>query len=690
MKLALVLGVNSGNSIKDRLKAIRDNLDIDVYDNIPRFIDMALKRGTLYDRILVISTLLQDASLENNLYNYWSNTSKETEVILLCRKNADRDLALRFMTTFKTPVAAAMLVESTTVQIISEAVILRPTEITSKYGIQDFMNVEVDTDEVVVEQPKPEPKPVQQAQQSAQAQKPAEKKEKKGLFAGLFGGKKNKEDKNKQAQQTQQQMNTQPQEQQIQNTQPVVQPMQAPMQEVPAQQMQNPVQAEPTQFNNQDDFIEANSTQLNNQNEFTETQPNMNFDNQQFDSNEQTIQSSSEDFSFGDSGQATTPVQNDFNQFDSDSSSDFDFGTQPAMNTEQSNQSFDENTDINFETQSSQQPISSNDVFGDMPTQDTSNNQLDMAEQSDDINIDFGNMETNLPEQESVSNVGDTIDDDLGGLDIAGSEDAYRQANEQPKVIVKTEVVTKEVIRTVGSKNTALENVLCGKSKKTVIVTGDRATGVTTAALTIARELAKKIPVLYFDCDIETHGLLSYLNYETILNYERSHLEGIRRCKSSQAFLSCVISYDDNFDILTSDYTCDAKDEDIETAQSIVAEMSGNYGVVVVDCPIDKLHLIPDLILTGSTVMCVEASKRGYMNMLCKLESSSLALRYKRNIVSRGTMFVTKIPKGLDIKKLIKYISSMYQSDSCDWLSMQYELFNGRLDSKLLNTILDV
>ena len=85
MKLALVLGVNSGNSIKDRLKAIRDNLDIDVYDNIPRFIDMALKRGTLYDRILVISTLLQDASLENNLYNYWSNTSKETEVVLLCR-----------------------------------------------------------------------------------------------------------------------------------------------------------------------------------------------------------------------------------------------------------------------------------------------------------------------------------------------------------------------------------------------------------------------------------------------------------------------------------------------------------------------------------------------------------------------------------------------------------------------------
>lgn len=676
MKLALVLGVNSGNSIKDRLKAIRDNLDIDVYDNIPRFIDMALKRGTLYDRILVISTLLQDASLENNLYNYWSNTSKETEVVLLCRKNTDKDLALRFMTTFKTPVAAAMLVESTTVQIISEAVILRPTEITSKYGIQDFMSVEVDTDEVVIEQPKPEPKPVQQTQQPVQEQKPVEKKEKKGLFGSLFGGKKNKEDKNKQAQQPQQQMNAQPQEQQVQNIQPVVQPMQIPMQEVPAQQMQNFAQAAPAQFNNQ--------------NEFTQTQPDMNFDNQQFDSNEPITQSSDEDFSFGESGQMTTPVQSDFNQFDSDSSSDFDFGTQPAMDTEQSSQSFTENTDVDFGIPSSQQPISSNDVFGDLPTQDTSNNQFDMTEQSDDIDVDFGSMETNLPEQENVSNVGDTIDDDLGGLDIAGSEDAYRQANEQPKVIVKTEVVTKEVIRTVGSKNTALDNVLCGKSKKTVIVTGDRATGVTTAALTIARELAKKVPVLYFDCDIETHGLLSYLNYETILNYERSHLEGIRRCKSSQAFLGCVISYDDNFDILTSDYTCDAKDEDIETAQSIVAEMSGNYGVVIVDCPIDKLHLIPDLILTGSTVMCVEASKRGYMNMLCKLENSSLALRYKRNIVSRGTMFVTKIPKGLDIKKLIKYISSMYQSDSCDWLSMQYELFNGRLDSKLLNTILDV
>ena len=46
MKLALVLGTSQGQAVKPRLQGVKDNLDIDIYDNIPKFIDLALKKNT--------------------------------------------------------------------------------------------------------------------------------------------------------------------------------------------------------------------------------------------------------------------------------------------------------------------------------------------------------------------------------------------------------------------------------------------------------------------------------------------------------------------------------------------------------------------------------------------------------------------------------------------------------------------
>ena len=55
MKLALVFGLQQGNALKPRLQGIKDNLNIDCFDSVPLFIDTALKRNSIYDRILVLN-----------------------------------------------------------------------------------------------------------------------------------------------------------------------------------------------------------------------------------------------------------------------------------------------------------------------------------------------------------------------------------------------------------------------------------------------------------------------------------------------------------------------------------------------------------------------------------------------------------------------------------------------------------
>jgi cellulose biosynthesis protein BcsQ len=280
------------------------------------------------------------------------------------------------------------------------------------------------------------------------------------------------------------------------------------------------------------------------------------------------------------------------------------------------------------------------------------------------------------------------VDDDMSDLNVASAEEAYRQQNEQPKVVVKE--VVKEVTKDTGRGTiNALKGLYAGRTHKIVIVTGDRGTGITSTALNLAKQFSQKVPVLYFDCDVDNHGLLSYINYDNFRDYENIHMQGVKLATNGKAFNSCVCRFEDNLDLLTTDYSCDVTDEEIEIAGTTVAEVSGDYGVVIVDCPLDKLHLISDLIMIGNTVLCVEGSKRGFMNMLCRLENSPLPMRYKRAIVSKGNMFITKCNKNTDLNRLKKYINDIFMPTGADWMSMQYREFNGKLTDHILNEILE-
>lgn len=662
MKLALVLGDKQGSVVKPRLQGIKDNLNIDCFDNIPSFIDMAIKRNAIYDRILVLSTKINTATLKD-LNNYWSVTSKETEIVLLCKSGVDNDKARNFLDTFMTPVACAMLVDSTPVSIIAEGVLRPVAELNNDYGIKDFLDMEVDDDAYIPEEPKVEDSyttiiqqqpqaPVQQSQQQAQQIKKPEKK--KGFFSSIFGSRK----------QAQPQQITQPQ-----STQQVVQ--NEPMQQV--------VQNEPTQNTNYSD-INMNQSEYN-QSENLEQNLNV---------------QDSVDSSYSDYEETEPIIKDDFSDFQenlADNVTSMMEESQPNDMSLTDTQSTDfeepiKKSELNSTTKSS---LGSNSFEPEF--EEVTPVKNDFEPEQIEIDDDFGAEDLGYDQSQdevhySISSPSE-IDEDVSDMGVALDEEQYRQQTEQPKVI--KQVITKEVIRNVntGNKLVALNGVYQGRLKKVVIVTGDRGTGVTSTALNIAKTLAKKVDVLYFDCDINNHGLLNYIDYANFKNYEQVHMNGVKMCKSTQVFSNCVISWEENLYLLTTDFSCDCSTEDLERAGEVVAENADKFVVVVVDCPVDKLPYIKDLVLTGLGVVCVEGSRRGFMNMLCQFEANTLQTRYKRTLVSHGIMLVTKCNKHLDLKKLVNYIKAIYEPDEVNWLAHEPIAFNGNLTDKLLNDILE-
>ena len=232
--------------------------------------------------------------------------------------------------------------------------------------------------------------------------------------------------------------------------------------------------------------------------------------------------------------------------------------------------------------------------------------------------------------------------------------------------------VVREVVREVESKSSSVVNsILSRKTKKIIIVTGDRGSGVTSLALSVAELFSKSVNVLYFDCDTDNHGLLSYIDYEEFLNFDDSQRKGVKLCKNVAAFNNCALSYNTNLDILTTGYDVEVSDEEIETAQSVVAEVCNRYDVVVADVPLSKLSLFQDLVIASTVLLTVEASKRGFMNTLCQLESSKLPVRYKRNVAGKGTIVLTKAADNFNVKALRKAVSAIVDVEDIDWLGMR-------------------
>lgn len=713
MKVALIFGEKS-EVVKKKLQSQKDNLYIDCYPAVPQMMNVSMQRGLIYDRILMLSDLVNPDILRD-LKQYWSISSKNTSVVLLCRKGMDEPVAKMFSDIFQTTVACPMLVESTTVNLVLSAVIEPVSALSQRYGLGNGVQTEEDNGvELNIPQQTQQPvsQPVQQPVQAPIQQQPVqenvkEKPKKDKKSGGLFGRKKKDKESVQQApmqnqapqqqmpanqaQMSQNQMQMQmnqaqmPQNQQIQNRAP--------------QQMQNIG----TQYNYLSERADLNfgrpmqqpmqtqqQVQPNQQTQQTSVQG---YPNQQFQSANNGFNNAPQNFTQQQPMKATAPisqvpkqeVQQDIWSQSVDSMQACDQNTGRFEESNQTSNIDDfENFEVNEQTPVSHEAQSSSDDF------EAHNSQNSIMDES--VGNEFTPDVESQPSRysmkgytQAVASRAETedVDEDLGDLGVASIEASYRQENEAPKVIYKE--VQKEVI--VSSART-IDSILKGNNHIIYLVTGDRGSLITTVSMKIAELVSKTSHVLYVDCDTERHGVLSHIEYDEFCKFEPTKMSGIKHCNSPRLLKSCVCNFASNFDLLTSDYSCDTSEAELKSTLETVAGVFTEYGVTVIDCPIDKLHLMSmNILLLCKTVVCVEASRRGYMNTLCELESLNLDMSYKRTFASTGTLLHTKVAPKLDINKLRKYIGSIYEADEVDWMSMRTAIFTGEMDKKLLGIL---
>ena len=284
-------------------------------------------------------------------------------------------------------------------------------------------------------------------------------------------------------------------------------------------------------------------------------------------------------------------------------------------------------------------------------------------------------------------------EDFFADIDVGELDSAYKEAEQASNVRVERVEVVKEVIKempTGGKSKKVLSSLFSGKGNRVFIVTGDRGAGATTLAYEMAQEIAKHVAVLYYDGDTVNHGLLNYLDYTRFCEYDSSAQQGARLAKSVNAFKNCAMRYDNNIDILSSNFGVEVSDEEYESVQSVVADISNDYNVVIADIPFSKLPLCSELISVSTTIIVAERSKRGMMNLACQFDRCKLPIRAKRRISSMGTIVLTKGDSKVDAKKLKRYVSDIVEFDEEDsnWLNMKM-VNRDKMSSKFLQEIIE-
>ena len=303
---------------------------------------------------------------------------------------------------------------------------------------------------------------------------------------------------------------------------------------------------------------------------------------------------------------------------------------------------------------------------------------VELSEEVEEVDVSFdlvlgqGEIKTNIVQSDEVLEV-DTH------FDIV----FINQGREQmfPAAVIK------EVF--VNSKSGS-ESIINKSEKAIFLVTGDRRSGVTSTALSLVELFRAKVKVLYIDFDVERHGVLGYIDFNSVLKFDEARLDGLKFCKSAKSYDYTVIPYEHNFDLLTSRYETVVTDEDIRVVQSTVSDALKSYDVIVIDAPINVLNLLEDIFISANVIVCSEYSHVGFLNTCLSLERSTLVDRCKRKIVGSGALLLTHGDGTLEsAEPLLKGVHNVLDfGDSIDWLGMSVILPVAALDFKVVDRIL--
>lgn len=276
------------------------------------------------------------------------------------------------------------------------------------------------------------------------------------------------------------------------------------------------------------------------------------------------------------------------------------------------------------------------------------------------------------------------VEDDDDSLLNFEDEGSYR---EKAVKVVEVEKVVEKVVHVQASKGSVFDK----SNKKLVLVTGDRRSGVTTFAFNLASILSKHMRVLYVDCDVVRHGVLSMIDYSEFKRNDNVTVNAMQLCNNWNDIQRGVFRISSNFDILTSDYGIEVEDEQLENIIEAIADYYVKYDAVIMDIPLEKLHCAKAVLGLAKPVVTCEGTFNGVLGFVSEAElgaGKGVSARFMNAICKKGTLVYTKVANKFNPNTIKSQVDGILDLDY-NWLEMRC-IAQPTLDENSLNFILEV
>jgi hypothetical protein len=245
----------------------------------------------------------------------------------------------------------------------------------------------------------------------------------------------------------------------------------------------------------------------------------------------------------------------------------------------------------------------------------------------------------NLIEKAGVS-IPDTSEDsvsfdnnDFEDLDIDKLEKAFKKKKQpKPKVIKTVEVREKVVEKVVHTTSANIRY----NGINFIVVTGDRKTGVTSTAVSLAKEFGKKERTLLVDLDLVKKGLILHLNLEDLFSHEEHIYNNLLFANSEN--LKDVVYRDIENKIFTLQASLGVDIPEGRIKDYLVPTLltQDSFTTVVIDCPINYLHKLEEVLLYSTILVCTESDQKGVLDTLICLDG----LKFKHKFLMKNMFYV--------------------------------------------------
>lgn len=207
------------------------------------------------------------------------------------------------------------------------------------------------------------------------------------------------------------------------------------------------------------------------------------------------------------------------------------------------------------------------------------------------------------------------------------------------------------------------------KERSYFIVTGERYSGKTRTALELCKAKRGQKATLFVDFD-DRKGSLFQLGLDNVAS-ELTELNGNGVARLRKADLLGQLVFEGHkigFDCLLTGFENTLEDESIEQAQAVLVNQT-LYEAVIIDCPLEKLALLKELIPFSTVIVCVNPSLNVLYNTFYALEGlavqdSKLAQQLAMNM--EYLIFGSK--DGKDFITNVEELTSYFESENgIDW-----------------------